>query len=105
MSFFFAKGNGIHLHAYHTSALCIWERGLVILMGLSWILSVNAYVSRYTKRYVRVNLPENSSCIMGKKNALIFWDGQLVPAPRPFSHCKALKFYHGGLEARSYMSK
>lgn len=62
-------------------------RGLEILLGLSGVHSANSDVSRYTKRDVGVSLAEGSSCLMGMKNAWIFWDGQPVPAPRPFSHC------------------
>lgn len=60
----------------------------MILVGLSGILSANTDVSRYTRRDTGIYLLEDSSCLMGMKNALIFWDGQLVPASSPFSYAK-----------------
>lgn len=92
----FTKGAELwHLCAYHISALGILERGLgrglEILVGLSGIHSANSDVSRYIMRDVVMSPPEDSSCLIGRKNAWIFWDGQLVPAPRPFSHYNGLK--------------
>lgn len=48
----------------------------MILVGLSGILSASADVSRYTRRDIGIYLLEDSSYLMGMKNALIFWDGQ-----------------------------
>lgn len=80
-------------------------RGLEILVGLSGILSANAHASRYTRKDIGLNVPQDSSYLMGMKSALGFRDGQLIPEPRPFSHCKGLKLYHGGLEVRRYTNK